>query len=84
MHISLQGSRFDDVKDAFRIIPEVSDILLDSSEAGTIGFHLACDGTKDIRPELYDIIKNNNWLLLEFRRESRTLETIFRELTREG
>jgi ABC-2 type transport system ATP-binding protein len=82
--ISLQSSDFDNVKKALHVIPEVNDVILESSEDGTIDFHLTCSGTKDVRPDIYEIIKKNNWPLLEFHRESRTLETIFRELTRDG
>lgn len=82
--VTLQNSNYDDVKKAMEVIPEVKDVILENSEDGTIDFHLSCSGKKDIRPDIYEIIKNNNWPLLEFHRESRTLETIFRELTRES
>jgi ABC-2 type transport system ATP-binding protein len=82
--ISLMNDNFEDVKKALQVIPEVNDIILENSEDGTIDFHISCSGEKDVRPEIYTIIKNNNWPLLEFHRESRTLETIFRELTKEG
>jgi ABC-2 type transport system ATP-binding protein len=82
--ISLMNDNFEDVKKALQVIPEVNDIILENSEDGTIDFHISCSGEKDVRPEIYTIIKNNNWPLLEFHRESRSLETIFRELTKEG
>ena len=82
--ISLRNTDFNDVKRALQAVPEVNDIIFENSENGTIDFHLSCNGKKDIRPDIYEIIRNNNWPLLEFHRESRTLETIFRELTREG
>jgi len=82
--ISLMNDNFEDIKKALQVIPEVNDIILENSEDGTMDFHISCSGEKDVRPEIYTIIKNNNWPLLEFHRESRTLETIFRELTKEG
>ena len=84
MHVSLKHSNFDDIKGSFQTIPEVSDVILSHSEDETISFHIACSGKKDVRPDIYDVIKNNNWPLLEFHRETRTLESIFRELTRGG
>ena len=42
----------------------------------------ACEG--DIRDRVYGIIKETDWILTEFRQESKTLETIFQELTKEN
>ncbi len=84
VHVSLQHSNFDDVKKYFQAVPEVSDVVLTNSGDGIIDFRLACSGNKDVRSDIYEIIKNNNWPLLEFHRETRTLETIFRELTKEN
>ena len=84
VHVSLKHDNFDEVKGSFLSIEEVRDVILTHSENGTIDFHLACSGKKDVRPDIYEIIRNSNWSLLEFHRETRTLEAIFRELTREG
>jgi ABC-2 type transport system ATP-binding protein len=82
IHVSVKHGNFDDVKGSFQAIPEVSDVILSDAEGETISFHLACSGKKDVRPDIYEVIKNSDWPLLEFHRETRTLETIFRELTR--
>jgi ABC-2 type transport system ATP-binding protein len=82
IHVSLQHINFDEVKESIRDLPEVSDVILTNKENGIVDFHIACSGKKDIRPDIYEIIRNNKWALLEFHRETRTLETIFRELTK--
>lgn len=84
VNISVMHGNFDDIKDSFKSIPEVGDVILTGSHNGSTDFHIACSGKKDVRPDIYDVIRNNNWPLLEFHRETRTLENIFRELTREG
>jgi ABC-2 type transport system ATP-binding protein len=84
VHVSLQYSNLEDVKKSLQVIPEVSDVILTNSDNGAIDFDLSCSGDKDIRPDIYEIIKNNNWPLLEFHRETRKFETIFRELTKES
>jgi ABC-2 type transport system ATP-binding protein len=84
VHISLKHGDFDEIKRSFSPLPEVRDIQLDNKEDGIIDFSLKCSGEEDVRPDIYGIIKKNNWPLLEFHRKTRTLETIFRELTREG
>ncbi len=84
MQVSLKHNNFEDISNSLRNVPEVNDVILINDENGTIDFHLACSGKKDVRPEIYEVIRNNSWILLEFHMESRTLETIFRELTREN
>lgn len=46
--------------------------------------NVICDAEADIRADLYAAIKATDWVLVELTRESQTLETIFRELTREN
>ncbi len=82
IHVSLVHGNFDEIRQALSGVPGVSDVALAGSDDGTMDLHLACSGQRDVRPDIYEIIKNNNWPLLEFYRETRTLETIFRELTR--
>jgi ABC-2 type transport system ATP-binding protein len=82
IQVSIKHNNFEEISNSLRNIPEVNDVILISDEKGIIDFHLACSGKKDVRPEIYEVIKNSNWILLEFHMESRTLETIFRELTR--
>lgn len=84
IQVSLKHNNFKEITNSLRNVPEVNDVILINDENGTVDFHLACSGKKDMRAEIYEVIKNNNWILLEFHMESRTLETIFRELTREG
>lgn len=43
-----------------------------------------CTPAPDPRPELYRRIKQTNWVLLDFHQEARTLEAVFRELTKEA
>ncbi len=84
VHVTLQHENFDDIKPLFQGIPDVSGVTLTGSENGTIAFQLACSGNKDVRADIYHIIRENGWPLLEFYRETRTLENIFRELTKES
>ena len=84
MQVSLKHGNFDDVKRSLQSVAGVTDIILVNAEDGTIDFHLACRGGKDIRAEIYEIIKESSWPLLEFHKETRTLETVFRELTKES
>lgn len=84
VNISLQDGDFETVKTAFEALPEVDETVLTNTRNGTLDFYLSCRNERDLRPEIYRIIKENDWVLLEFHMQTRTLETIFRELTREG
>jgi ABC-2 type transport system ATP-binding protein len=83
VNISIQHDDFDAVQSSLKSVQGVDDAVLTESNGGTVDFYLSCSGAKDLRPEIYQIIKANDWPLLEFHRETRTLETIFRELTKE-
>ena len=43
-----------------------------------------CRPGVDARPEIYQAVKATDWVLVEMNQEAQTLETIFRELTRES
>jgi ABC-2 type transport system ATP-binding protein len=44
---------------------------------------LTCQGSVDPRKDIYLAIKQTDWILVEFRRETQNLETIFHQLTKE-
>jgi len=58
--------------------------LADEKEPGVFHFRLLCDPALDVRDRIYGNIRETEWFLTEFYRETRTLEAIFRELTKEG
>ncbi|NOZ13035.1 MAG: ATP-binding cassette domain-containing protein [Acidobacteria bacterium] len=62
----------------------VNEVKTGAPEDGQVSLMLSCDADTDVRPDVYRIIRDNDWGLLEFHRESRSLETVFRELTKEN
>jgi ABC-2 type transport system ATP-binding protein len=54
----------------------------DSTDA--VHLKLSCRSSDDIMERIYRKIRQTEWVLLEFHQESRTLENVFRELTREN
>jgi ABC-2 type transport system ATP-binding protein len=83
INISLRHTDLEEVKNSFKDIPEIKEIVYTGSKDEVMDFSLSCRAGRDIRPDIYFIIKRNNWTLLEFHRETQTLENIFRELTKE-
>jgi ABC-2 type transport system ATP-binding protein len=84
IHLSLQGAEYQDVEKTLSPLSNIQKISRGEDTDHTLNLILSCKGGEDIRSDLYQIIKKNDWHLLEFHRESRTLENIFRELTKEG
>ncbi|HAP66573.1 MAG TPA: ABC transporter [Nitrospinae bacterium] len=84
INISLMNGRFDDIKRTLNNIPEIKEVVLKNNKDKIIDFSISCKAKDDVRPEIYRRIKETDCILLEFHTESRTLETIFRELTREN
>jgi gliding motility-associated transport system ATP-binding protein len=80
--ISLQGIEFPQVERAFDALPGVTGTTLRNEDGDTLEFSLSCENGRDLRPEIYDVIRRNGWALLEFHMQTRTLEKTFMELTK--
>ena len=84
VNISLKNSDFDSVKKALHAIEGIVDMEAVHGEEDVLRVTLTCRSAEDLRAKIYEEIKNTNWVLLELHRETKTLENIFRELTKEG
>jgi len=77
----LQNAEQSDAEKVFSKLKQIIDIqIIQSSDSMSI--QLTCN--EDIRAELYKSIRNQNWILLEMKQEKKSLEHIFRELTKEN
>jgi ABC-2 type transport system ATP-binding protein len=50
----------------------------------TLTIALTCRGSEDPRPAVYAAVKASDWVMVEFVQQTKNLETIFRELTKEN
>ena len=58
---------------------------LEDTEVGKLHFvTYAVEGEADLRPQIYETIRQRDWILLEFQQQRRSLEDVFRQLTREN
>jgi ABC-2 type transport system ATP-binding protein len=86
--LALQNADAHSVTANLSPIQGITDVL--STEAGQEGdakvlrVKLTCRTDKDLRPEIYATIKTTDWILLELFQETKSLEHIFRELTKEN
>jgi ABC-2 type transport system ATP-binding protein len=86
-----QANRADAIA-RFEALEGIESVLLDDGGNGNAGategaeLHLRLypAGDIDVRPAVYAAIKATDWVLVEMVRETRTLESIFRELTKEN
>jgi ABC-2 type transport system ATP-binding protein len=71
------------VKKKLGPIQGIEHIELIEEQADALEVRIACRYPDDLRAEIYTIIKETDWVLLEFHQETKSLETIFRNLTKE-
>lgn len=83
LHLSLKGASDQEVQDLFSSLEGVSAVRPLGGSNGELSYKLQCNTTADIRDEVYRQIKQKDWILLEFTQEHKSLEKIFRELTKE-
>ena len=72
------------VRAALGPIAGVAAVESGESNDGTLAVTVTCKSGEDIRPQIYAAIKKQDWQLLEFHQQFRSLENIFRELTKEN
>ena len=82
--VSLKDVDFTLAEKAFSAVPGVKGANRRGEGGGAVELSLFCENERDLRPEIYDVIRQNNWVPLEFHMQTRTLEKTFMELTRGG
>lgn len=85
IHISLQNANLEDALSTLNDIDGITAAASPQHNAnGTLNLVLTCHGADDPRPAVYAAIKTTDWILVEFMQQTKKLETIFRELTKEN
>ncbi len=79
--LTLQKADQDDVESVLNGFTGIQETAFDTS-GDALDVRLSC--TEDIRAVLYGEIKKKDWILLEFKQERKSLEHIFRELTKDN
>jgi ABC-2 type transport system ATP-binding protein len=84
IHLSLKNADEAKALDLLNAIDQKMEIsVVEPMEEGLLSFEIKTFGEEDFRSAIYQKIKSTEWLLVHMARESRSLEKIFRELTRE-
>ena len=85
IYITLDNADFDAVLhklEAIEGIVRMEELV--HPDSNFLDIKISVQSDADIRKDIYQIIRQADWLLLEFRQETQTLEHIFRELTLEN
>jgi ABC-2 type transport system ATP-binding protein len=82
--LTVAGAEREAALAALRTIPGIAAAEFLGEVDGGLAFGLDAEAGADPRPAVYDRIKATDWVLLELRQETRSLETVFRELTKEN
>ena len=82
INIELSGGDETEVKDTLGNVPGVTHTEVVAA-GGLLQVSVSGDSHEDLRPRLYQAVKAQPWTLLGFNQEIKTLENIFRELTKE-
>ncbi len=84
IHLTLWQADGDAVRQKLSATAGVQEIVRLDAANGQLKVTLSVPSSRDLRGEIYHTVKQTDWELLEFYQETRTLETVFRELTREN
>jgi len=84
IHLTLQQADSEAVRQKLSATAGVQGVVKLDAANGQLKVTLSVPSTKDLRGDIYRTVKQTDWELLEFYQESRTLETVFRELTKEN
>jgi ABC-2 type transport system ATP-binding protein len=82
INVSIAEDNFERISSALKSIQGVREIIKTGTGDGITDFYVTCTADRDLRADIYSVIRDNGWTLLEFHRETKTLEKIFRDLTK--
>jgi ABC-2 type transport system ATP-binding protein len=84
LNLSLVGAEAATVRDLLSSIDGIAEVQHMGGTNGERNFKLICKTERDVRSDVYRRIREKDWVLLEFTQEYKSLEKIFRELTKES
>ena len=84
MRLSLQNADFKTVEETLASIAGIESVTRIAETDSTLNIRLSYQSTHDLRPDVYRRIRATDWIILDFHQETRSLENIFRELTKES
>jgi len=84
IYLALRNADLESVQRELGAMSGVVSVSPVEEEGGMLRVKLVCRSSDDLRAQVYERIKETNWILLEFYQETQSLETIFQKLTLES
>lgn len=84
INMTLQNTDFESVEKGLGSINGVLGVILVDDQGDNLSLSLNCQSSVDLWRDIYRAVRDTDWVLLDFHQETRTLENIFRELTKEN
>jgi ABC-2 type transport system ATP-binding protein len=85
IHLTLQNAGLEDALATLNTLDGITASEIPTSNGDhTIHLALTSRGADDPRPAVYAAVKATDWVMVEFVQQTKNLETIFRELTKEN
>ncbi|OGF18627.1 hypothetical protein A3G56_02335 [Candidatus Falkowbacteria bacterium RIFCSPLOWO2_12_FULL_45_10] len=82
IYVKIKGPR-EVIYGALRALEQIEEILDKDAESEEIfGFAIRPKAGLDIREHIADVVRQNNWSILELNRQTASMEDVFRELTK--
>ena len=72
------------VEDALSTISGIHGVREEGPSNGFVRYRITAAKDMNLCPAIYDVARQQNWRLAELRPETRTLESVFRELAERG
>jgi ABC-2 type transport system ATP-binding protein len=82
--LELANADFASVQEVLGRVAGVAVVEKGEGADGSLAVRVTSRSGEDIRGRVYEAVKAQDWLLLEFSQQARSLENIFRELTKEN
>ncbi len=80
--VTLAGAPPEAARDVLAAVPGVHSAVLEAESDGMATWRLGIDSATDIGADVYRTVRDRDWTLTELRRDDKTLEQVFRELTK--
>ncbi|MDY6933617.1 MAG: ATP-binding cassette domain-containing protein [Spirochaetota bacterium] len=84
LSIKVSGVNFNTLSEEVKKIDGINSIKEKHDEEGLTSATVISSSDKDARADIFKLISERGWILFEMLKEHRTLENVFRELTRGG
>ena len=84
INLTVRNASFEEIEKQILTVEGVGGVTRLEENGNQVRARLTIASADDPREEIYQKIKQTNWVLLEFHQQTQTLETIFRGLTKEN